>query len=631
MRRMMAAMVHRGPDDEGFERFSLAGEATVGFGFRRLAILDLSPAGHQPMVNEVTGDCLVFNGEIYNYRSLRAKLRLAGVELRSTGDTEVLLKALSTWGEKALDDLDGMFAFAFFHAASRRVLLARDHLGIKPLYVSRVGNRIVFASEVRAVLSSGLVPFDLDPAGVAGFLAYGSPQDPRTVHAHVSSMPAGSYQWIDAGSLGHSPRPPVRYWAFPSVRRDAIGKRDFIPEMRKLFDDTVAEQCLADVQVGAFLSGGIDSAVVSALAQRHARDLHTFCVGYENVGVADETVAAAHSAAAIGSRHFQTILDDDWVMLQWRQWQLAADRPSVDGLNTYIVSGAVHDGGATVALSGLGADELFGGYPQFWTVPRMYRYLAPFAWLPKPLRRGAAGLLFLPLRKTRRERACDMVGNCDTPLDLLLRMRRVFMNDELHALGLPFARLGLMENYLQPDIYKDVIHDSADTFHAISKAESLLYMQNTLLRDADNTSMAHSLEVRVPFLGRRFVEAVASLPGAVHAPANQVPKRVLRNIARELLPDEVFSRAKTGFSLPIGDWMFGRLREECESAIDAADACGLFEPGSVRRRWDYFAGHRAGIHWSRPLCLVVFGEYLKQMKSIEARIGAQDSLGGKPS
>ncbi len=617
----MAAMVHRGPDDDGYQELPTEDRVqrpVAGFGFRRLAILDLSPAGHQPMVNEATGDCLVFNGEIYNYRSLRAKLRLSGVELRSSGDTEVLLKALSMWGEKTLDELDGMFAFAFFHAASRRVLLARDHLGIKPLYLAQVGNRIVFASEVRAVLSSGLVPFDLDPAGVAGFLAYGSPQDPRTVHRHVSSLPAGSYQWIDADSLKHTRIPSVRYWTFPSVSHDSVAGRDIVTETRKVLEDTVADQCISDVQVGSFLSGGIDSAVVSALANRHASDLRTFCVGYENPNVEDETAAAALNAAAIGSRHFQTILDDDWIVLQWREWLRAADRPSIDGFNTYVVSGAVQEGGATVALSGLGADELFGGYPQFWTVPKMHRYLAPFTWLPKRVRRSLSSLVFSPLRKSRRDRACDIISNCNTPIDLLLRIRRVFMNDELQELGLPFAGLGLMENYLQPEAYAAVAQDSADTFHAISQAESLLYMQNTLLRDADANSMAHSLEVRVPFLGRRFVEAVASLPGAVHAPAKQPPKHVLRTAARDLLPEETFKRPKIGFSLPIGDWLFGRQLDQCETAIDQANACELFEPGSVRRLWDHYVANRSRIYWSRPLGLVVFGEYLKRIKSMQA-------------
>jgi asparagine synthase (glutamine-hydrolysing) len=219
VRRMMQAMVHRGPDDEGYEEIILwAGDSSpkIGLGFRRLAILDLTPTGHQPMFNPNTGDCLVFNGEIYNFQSLRAELQCEGVRFRGTSDTEVLLHALSTWGERTLDRLAGMYAFAFFEARSRRVLLARDPLGIKPLYVAQTADEVVFASEVRALLVSGLVPDDLDPAGIATMLAYGAPQDPLTVHRAIRSLPAGTYGWISMGQDGIvRPLEPRKFWGYP--------------------------------------------------------------------------------------------------------------------------------------------------------------------------------------------------------------------------------------------------------------------------------------------------------------------------------------------------------------------------------------------------------------------------------
>jgi len=622
VRRMMRAMMHRGPDDEGYEELPLAHETFAGFGFRRLAIQDLSPAGHQPIFNSATGDCLIFNGEIYNYRQLRSRLQLEGNGFRSTGDSEVLLKALSFWGERALGELDGMHAFAFYEASSRRILLARDHLGIKPLYIAQTRDFIVFASEVRAVLSSGLVPFDLDPVGIAGFLAYGSPQDPHTIHSHIRSVPAGSLQWLDSDSLRTGLRQPTRYWSFPELTQGKL-PNDVVDRMRERLERTVAEQCVADVQVGSFLSGGIDSAVLTGFAQRHCRDLRTFCVGYESKSSLDETAAAAQTAHALRVPHYRTVLDEDWMLLQWHQWLMTADRPSIDGLNTYIVSGAVKDGGATVALSGLGADELFGGYPQFWTIPRMYRWLAPFTWMPRPVRRLGAALAFAPLRKTRRERAFDMVVNCDSPVDLLLRMRRVFMNEDIAGLGLPAANLGLMENYLQPDIYATIAARSGDTFHQISHAESVLYMSNTLLRDSDANGMAHGLEIRVPFLGRRFVEETASLPGSIHAPAGMPPKHLLRAAASDLVPPDVFKRPKTGFSLPIGDWIFGKLREQCEAAIDAANACPILAPGSPRRLWNYFFENRNRLYWNRPLGLVVLGSYLNHVRQLSDRLASQ--------
>jgi len=227
VRRMMHAMVHRGPDDEGFEWLPFGTDASglrAGFGFRRLSILDLSSAGHQPMVDVATGNCIVFNGEIYNFRDLRQRLEARGVTIRSSSDTEVLLHAVSVWGERALDEIDGMFAFAFYEASSRRILLGRDPLGIKPLYVGTTTGSLVFASEVRAVLASGLIPDELDPGGIASYLAYGSPQDPLTVHRSIRSFPAGSCCWIDAGVVDGGPLPTPR--RAPTRGRNGKGDRD---------------------------------------------------------------------------------------------------------------------------------------------------------------------------------------------------------------------------------------------------------------------------------------------------------------------------------------------------------------------------------------------------------------------
>ena len=303
VRAMMRAMIHRGPDDEGYEDRPLGTDgrgARAGFGFRRLAILDLSPSGHQPMANPATGDLIVFNGEIYNFRRLRERLESAGVTFRSSGDTEVLLAALSTWGEAALPELDGMFAFAFYHAASRRILLARDHVGIKPLYVGRAPGALVFASEVRAVLASGLVSDDLSAAGIATFLAYGAPQDPLTVHRDVQSFPSGSFAWVDAGAV--EPATPIRsrrYWDFPLAAASG-SEAGVVETIRFQLDNAVRDQSVADVPLGLFLSGGIDSATLAAFARRRLPDVRTHAVGFESVTAVDELTAAAETAAAVG-------------------------------------------------------------------------------------------------------------------------------------------------------------------------------------------------------------------------------------------------------------------------------------------------------------------------------------------
>ena len=609
VRAMMRVMIHRGPDDEGYEQFPLAGEGACGFGFRRLAILDLSPAGHQPMVNAATGDALIFNGEIYNYVELRQRLEARGCSFRSTGDSEVLLQALGTWGERALDELDGMFAFAFYHAASRRVLVARDPLGIKPLYLARVPGAVVFASEVRTVLASRLVPDELDPAGIAGCLAYGAPQDPLTVHRAIRSLPSGSCEWLDAASLAGRPPAIRRYWQFPALER-AMAEPDLVAAIRADLADSVRRQCASDVPLGVFLSGGIDSGTMAALARQTQGEVSSFAVGYEVPGSEDETRAAAETALAVGTRHFRTIVDDDWAMLQWYEWLKAADRPSIDGLNTYIVSGVVKDHEITVALSGLGADELFGGYPTFQRVPRARLALAAVAWLPRSLRRSVAAPLLGVLPADKRAKALDLAASSASPIELTALSRRTQSDAVLHVLGFDARRLGLTPSYLPAEAIASLETRSGDAFSAVSRAELSLYMGNTLLRDSDTNSMAHSLEIRVPFLGQRLVDRVSRLPGKVRSPRGSQPKHLLRKAVNDLLPEGVFTRPKSGFSLPFGDWMFGPLRDQCEAAIGSLAACPLFDGPVVRKIWADYDARRKQIHWSRPLSLVVLGSYL---------------------
>jgi asparagine synthase (glutamine-hydrolysing) len=617
VRRMMQAMVHRGPDDEGYEQFSL-GESDVvpvcGFGFRRLSIMDLSPLGHQPMINPSTGDAIIFNGEIYNYAGIRERLVSRGHALRSTGDTEVLLHALSEWGVDALRQLDGMFSLAFFHAASRRVLLARDPLGIKPLYVARMPGVCVFGSEVRAVLASGLVPYDLDPAGIAGFLAYGAPQDPLTVHRHVRSMPSATYEWIDAQSLSTNAANSTRYWRFP-VAPDPGNEREVVSRVRDELLESVRRQCISDVPLGIFLSGGIDSATMAALSATQSGPPMTFAVGYEARGAADETEAAAATAAFLGTRHFQTIVDDDWVVLQLSEWLKAADRPSIDGLNTYIVSGAVKDRGVTVALSGLGADEIFGGYPSFRRVPKLQRLLRTIAWVPSSLRRSAAKVLFAALPAGKRAKAIDLVSSGTSAVELAALARRVQGDATLRRLGLDSRALGLTPQYLPPEAYACLDNTSRDSFRAVSEAETTLYMGNTLLRDSDVNSMAHSLEIRVPFLGQRLVDYVCGLPGTCRSPRGSATKHLLRRAVADRLPESVFLRPKSGFSLPFGEWLFGPLRAQCEVAIDALAACPILDGKAVRRQWDLYCNRPAETHWSRPLSFVVLGSYLNHQRT----------------
>jgi asparagine synthase (glutamine-hydrolysing) len=614
VRRMMRVMVHRGPDDDGYEQLPLGGEGgpIAGFGFRRLSILDLSAAGHQPMVNPVTGDCLIFNGEIYNFRDLRKDLEARGVSFRSTSDTEVLLHALSTWGEAALEKLEGMFAFAFYEAKSRRILLARDPLGIKPLYVAALPDRFVFASEIRAVLASGLVPADLDVAGIAGMLAYGAVQSPRTIYERIRSFPAGASQWLDAGAAsGRIPAGPRRYWSFPKERR-LDGPALAAENVHEMLHSAVLKHLVADVPVGVFLSAGIDSTIIASFAREYTPQVTAFTVGFGEVHGEDEVDLAAATAKALGIRHVAVELDAANMPTKWHHWLASMDSPSVDGFNTYVVSRRLAAEGVVVGLSGLGADEFFGGYQTFTRGPGWSRVLQGLSFLPDWLRSGAiAGVGQFNGRVGAIEKLRDLVAGDPSVAGITRSLRRAMSNDRLAALGLAAHEVGLAADYLDRGPMRHEPEYDGDPFNTVSRIEAAHYMRDTLLRDTDANSMRHSLEVRVPFLDLPLVNYVSSLPGYVKRSDRGLSKSLLREAAAGVLSREVANRPKTGFTLPIGNWMRGEMRESCEEAIRRVADLPFIEGGEVRRVWLSFLKDERAIHWSRPLALVVLGSALQ--------------------
>jgi len=612
VRRMMRAMPHRGPDDEGFESMPMGRRESgmvASFGFRRLAILDLTMAGHQPMVDLVTGDCLAFNGEIYNYRWLRARLESEGVRVVSSGDTEVLLKSLSTWGEKALDMLDGMFAFAFYEAGNRRVLLARDPVGIKPLYISKSPHGLLFASEVRTLRASGVISSDFDPAGVASFLAFGAPQDPLTVHRDIRSFPAGSFQWIDLDEYGTvREQPRQRYWRFP----DPIPNRtpsEAANQLAATLRSAVHEHLSADVPLAFFLSGGIDSAVIATLATEYLGQVSTYSVGFESPSMASELPIAAETARLIGSDHHEVMVGRRQIGPLWDSWMLAADRPSVDGLNTFLITKAVKEGNAKVAFSGLGADEIFGGYANFFRVRRLAPLLQFAAIAPRSVRQAIlrVALPFCPPRyRTRLSMLAQSSGRC---LDLAIELKRMLGPDVLDDLGLQPEELGLTPSFLPPELYAELESAGDDPFRVVSCVETYVYMGNTLLRDADTNSMAHSIELRVPFVGTKVLEEASRTPGRLHIADGKIPKAILRKAVGGLLAPEVLNRPKTGFSLPVGDWMYDELRDSCEAAIDSLSQLPFLDAKAVRALWHRLERERNHTYWMKPLLLVALGNY----------------------
>jgi len=547
------SMHSRGPD-AGDSWFS--DDNRVGLGHRRLAIIDLSPGGAQPKhFGPLT---IVFNGEIYNYRELRAELETRGRRFTSQSDTEVLLQLYDEKQERMLGDLRGMFAFSLWDGARRRMLLARDPYGIKPLYYAGDGGTIRVASQVRALVASGKVSKQFDPAGAAGFFLRGTVPEPFTMYRAIRALPAGSYAYVDANGVSE----PTQYFSIAATLRDAV-ERDlhFTEEQRReIVHDAVLESVryhmVADVPVGAFLSAGIDSTAVVALARESgATDLQTMTLRFEEYRnrVNDEAPLAALVAKQYGVRHsIQELTLSDFRAELPRIFD-AMDQPSVDGLNSYFISKAAHDLGLKVAMSGAGGDELFGGYTSFRDIPRWMPVTRVLARVPKL--GDAVHRINTTLSKRSRHispKMGEIVRYGGSYAGAYLVKRGRFLASELPAiLGEEIAAEGLTRLDLLHLIEQTVTPDPGNPFARVAALESSLYLRNQLLRDMDWASMAHSLEVRVPLVDAHLLRKVA--PALVTR--RERGKQLLAAAPHPPLPAEVRQRRKTGFTLPIKEWL----------------------------------------------------------------------------
>jgi asparagine synthase (glutamine-hydrolysing) len=585
--RMVRALAHRGPDSQGTHSAATPSWA-VALGHTRLSILDLSEAGRQPMGSD--GYVITFNGEIYNFLDLRSELQEAGYRFRSHTDTEVILAAYQHWGPESFARLRGMFAFAIWDERRRRLVLARDQSGIKPLYIYKKDRLFLFASEVRALLATGIIPRHLDRAAVSSFLCFGSVQEPRTIIDGIEALVPNHYMTLDFSgehilSASYTiPSLPVRIPAELSYKQATSAVRDSLHEAVRL-------HLVSDVPVGIFLSGGIDSSAVVALVSLiTSNPPKTYSVVFEADEGLSESAYSQLVAKKFGTDHTEIVLtESELVSLLPRALQ-ATDQPTMDGINTYVVSQAVRSFGVKVALSGLGSDELFGGYPSF---ARMQRLL-PWGWLIRrgqPLFAAAASLPLPPmLWKAANIAACGTEPHAVYEIS-----RRLFIPAEVGRLmpgAFHSARL-----CLHPE-------DKWDAINAISRCELSGYMANTLLRDTDCMSMAHGLEVRVPFLDSVFVRDIMSLPGAWKG-GGPTPKRLLIDALGTLLPEEVWRRPKCGFTLPFRRWLRTVLAADVENTLGGcalSAAAGLnFE--AVRSTWTSFQHGASGVHWGKPWAL----------------------------
>lgn len=610
---MVEAQTHRGPDDSGLE-YRRMGSLHLGLGFRRLAILDLSPAGHQPMVHPDTGDLLIFNGEIYNFRRLRIELEAAGERFTSQCDTEVLLRALTRWGQDALAKLEGMFAFAYFDRRGQRLLLARDPAGIKPLFVAEIDGSLLFASEVRALHATGLIPQAIDRQAVAGFLAYGALQQPRTLFASIRALPPGTWQeFRPCGAGAWASDRPKRHWDYPPPRSD-LDQEQTVAEVGSTLDLVVRDHLVADVPVGIFLSSGLDSTIIAGLAARHTSSARSFTVGFGDE-TASEVALASETAHLFGQSHTAIQITEGEALREATAWLGRIDQPSIDGLNVAIISAAVRREGVKVALSGLGGDELFCGYPSFRDVPRIQRLLRRIRFLPPALRRIMARGVAVGWSADARRKLTDMAGSDGSSLSLYLQRRRVLSDRQLVTLGYQPSELGLTQNYLPPEAEFEFESDTNDPIRTISRFESHFYQGHMLLPDADVNGMSYGLEIRVPMLDRRMLDLAHAAPGHIRMPKGASDKHLLREAFRPLLRPGISERPKQGFSLPLGRWMRGPLRDLCESGLATLAVSGLVQKQGLYAIWNNFLKDRGDPAWSRPFSLCSLGLYLASLNT----------------
>ncbi len=562
LRRMTDTMIHRGPDDAGFHFDDTAG---LGFGFRRLAIIDLTPTGHQPMSNEDGSVWVMLNGEIYNFRGLRESLAKRGHLFRSTSDAEVLAHQYEESGPDCVREFNGMFGLAVWDGPRRRLTLARDRIGKKPLYYLDDGRRIVFASELKAILEDRSVPRRLDADALAEYLRVGYVGSPRTIFKDIRKLEPGHVLARTASASRGQ-----RYWDWlPDFQPDAsLSEPEWTERIRATVSECVRTRLISDVPLGAFLSGGTDSSfVVAAMARIGDKPVKTFSIGFENQQF-NELPYAREVAARFGTEHHEYIVKPESLSEILPKLARQFDEPFADSsaLPTYYVSKMARQE-VTVCLSGDGGDETMAGYPHYALsakesfiprLPDISRLIPPFVRGHRYFRRMAQA----PLGRY----ACLMQIAYETQVRSLLAHD---VRGSLAGEGIRLERV--LRGALPPDFVS-----------AMQYADARAYLPEDILTKVDRTSMLNSLETRSPLLDYRFFKLAASMPAALRLRSGET-KHIFKKAMRGLVPDSVLDRPKMGFSIPAQAWLAGDARDFVREVLspESIRRRGLFEPGAI--------------------------------------------------
>ncbi len=599
VRKMTDAMSHRGPDADGSWI-----EGALGLGHRRLSIIDLSTAANQPFTDNSGRYVMVFNGEMYNFQEVKSQL--TDYTFRTSGDTEVLIAAYSKWGADCISRFRGMFAFVIWDKEQKELFMARDRMGVKPLYFYTDSRRLFFASEIRSILATGQVPKKLNTAALIDYFNYQSISAPSTPVGGILQLEAGC--WMKINSSGQIQK--KRYWdvTTPKADFDFADRPKLMKQIRELTLRSVSRRLVSDVPVGAFLSGGIDSsAVVGLMAEAGSSRPNTFNISFEEKEY-DESYYAGLIATKFNTIHTRLLLKPTVFLDELQNALNAMDTPSGDGINSYVVSKAIRANGMTVALSGVGGDELFAGYPFFEQYLRLQK-LKPWYHVPAGLRKILAGAVPGGSRGKRGrmkqllELSSPSIGHSYPIFRQILSphlIREFTSLDKENPVTLVEQDLASRRDQLE----------KLPLLSQVSAAEYLGYTQQTLLKDTDQMSMAASLEVREPFFDHDLVEFVLAIPDEMKRPV--YPKSLLVESLKPLLPDEVVFRPKKGFLFPWELWIRNELRTFCDGYIKSMASRPFINGGALTAYWQRFLAGDKDTRWAEIWLFVVLEYWLEK-------------------
>lgn len=606
VRKMNATLAHRGPDNDGAWN-----NEDLCLGHRRLSIIDLSPEGNQPFFSNDKRFVIVYNGELYNYRELKLELQRAAQGsgtvpyfFQTASDTEVILAAYIRWGNKCLDYFNGMYAFAIYDTELKKLVIARDRMGVKPLYYYYGDEGLLFSSEVRPILHSGVKSFSLNKEVIAQYAMYQTVMAPHTIVKGIKMLPPGHLLEYENEKATIS-----RYYNVNKISESAkeMSYEQTCSKVNELLTHSVQQRLVADVPFGAFLSGGIDSsAVVGLMSKVSSEKIRTFNVSFDESDFS-EAKYARQIAKKFNTEHHEIKLTPQDFLKQLPEALSATDHPSGDGPNTYIVSKATKNAGITMALSGIGGDELFAGYDVFKRMTELQKK----SWLnavPRIARKTAGFVVQQRKKSVSGNKIEELLGQSKINFNSAYPLNRsVFTQKELSRLlkdPKPFSQIS--------KIVSDIPQIEDHLLSAVSLAEINTYLQNVLLRDTDQMSMAVALEIREPFLDYKLMEFVLGVSDQHKYP--HTPKKLLIDSLGDLLPDEIVNRPKMGFTLPWQYWLKNELKSFCEKNIFEFSEYDFCNRSEIRLLWKRFLENDKTVTWSRIWHLVVLNNWLKENK-----------------